>query len=1304
MAEKQASQNLDVVLDNRPIPPRVDKDQPVDEERVQPPKDEQSFPAVSFLSLFRLHTPFEIALNLMALVAAAAAGAAQPLMSLMFGNLSQAFIEFGADIAQGQDVTAAGERFKQLAAQDALYIFVIGIGMGLATWLFMAVWTYTGEVNAKRLRERYLQAVLRQEIAYFDNIGAGEVATRIQSDTHLVQQGTSEKVGMAVEQLSSFVTGFVVAYVRSWRLALALTAILPCIALTGTVMTILMSRWTQAALGFIAEGGTLAEEVISSVRTAQAFGSQQILAKLYDTKNARATRIDLRTAVVNGVGLGCFYFIVYAAYGLAFYFGTTLILDGKATVGIVVNVFMSILTGSYALVLLGPEQQAISQARGAAAKIYATIDRVPAIDSSSPAGAKPAGAVQGHIVLEDVVFRYPSRPDVPILKGLTLEFAAGKTTALVGASGSGKSTLIGLVERFYDPLAGAVRLDGANMKDLNVGWLRAQIGLVAQEPALFATTIRGNVAHGLIGSRFEGEAEGERERRIQEACVTANAHEFIEKLPRGYDTLVGERGFLLSGGQKQRIAIARAIVSDPRILLLDEATSALDTQSEGVVQNALDKAAAGRTTITIAHRLSTIRDADRIYVMGDGAVLEHGTHNALLANAGGPYSKLVAAQKLREARDAHAPVPPEAEAVQEGTPLARQISGASVGRSEKGKEGSIDMDKENEENATLIPHGAKEYSIAYLFARMGRINSENWLLYLVGMLGAVAVGCVYPAFGIVYARAVSTFVLSPSDPGARHELRVQGDRNALWFFVIALLSTGAMAVQTFFFARSAALLTSKLRFLSFKAILRQDIEYFDQEQYSTGALTSGLSANTQKVNGLAGVTLGSIIQSVSTIVVGMIIGLAYAPKLAAVAIATLPFVVGSGYVRLRVVVLKDQVNKAAHEASAQMACEAVGAIRTVAALTRERDCCEIYSRSLDAPLRTAARASVRSTLAYAVSQALSFFVIALVFWYGSRLVAAQEYSSNEFFVCLMSVVFSAIQAGSIFGFVPDMSAAKGGASEIVALLDSMPTIDAESMRGAIPQNVVGEVRLQDVHFQYPTRPSVKVLRGLNITVKPGTYVALVGASGCGKSTVVQLLERFYDPVAGRVLMDGIPIDDLNVQEYRKHIALVSQEPTLYAGTIAFNVLLGATKPVEDVTQAELEEACRNANILDFIKSLPDGFDTNVGGKGAQLSGGQKQRVAIARALLRNPKVLLLDEATSALDSQSEKVVQEALDRAAKGRTTIAIAHRLSTIQNADCIYFLQDGRVLECGTHDQLTAARGAYWEYTQQQQLSKTD
>jgi ATP-binding cassette subfamily B (MDR/TAP) protein 1 len=297
-----------------------------------------------------------------------------------------------------------------------------------------------------------------------------------------------------------------------------------------------------------------------------------------------------------------------------------------------------------------------------------------------------------------------------------------------------------------------------------------------------------------------------------------------------------------------------------------------------------------------------------------------------------------------------------------------------------------------------------------------------------------------------------------------------------------------------------------------------------------------------------------------------------------------------------------------------------------------------------------------------------------------------------------------MQAGNVFSFAPDISSATNAASDIINLFDSIPEIDAQSKEGkVIESNVIrGSLRFDNIHFRYPTRPGVRVLRGLSLEVDPGTYIALVGASGSGKSTIIQLIERFYDPLAGDVYFDGEKITELNIQEYRKNLALVSQEPTLYAGTVRFNILLGAIKPHDEVTQEEIENACRDANILEFIQGLPQGFDTEVGGKGSQLSGGQKQRIAIARALLRNPKVLLLDEATSALDSNSEKVVQAALDQAAKGRTTIAIAHRLSTIQNADRIYFIKEGRITEFGSHDQLLGKKGDYYEYVQLQGLSK--
>ncbi|KAF8755102.1 P-loop containing nucleoside triphosphate hydrolase protein [Rhizoctonia solani] len=1209
---------------------------------------------VGFTELFRFSTPFELTLDAIGLVAAAAAGAAQPLMSLLFGRLTQDFVDFTIAINNGSDqIETARRAFEKNAANNAMYLVFIGIGIFVCTFVYMYFWIYTGEVNSKRIRERYLQH-----------------SYPIQTDTHLVQQGMSEKVPLIVSYLGAFFTGFILAYIRSWRLALAVSSILPCIAITGAIMNKFVSTYMQLSLESVsAGGGSLAEEVISTIRTAHAFGTQMTLAERYDVFINKAYMFDNKAAVIQGCGLGVFFFVIYGAYGLAFNFGTTLILQGHASAGTVVNVFIAILI---------------------AAKLFQTIDRVPPIDSLSDAGLKPEKPGPGKIELRNVKFDYPSRPDVRILKDLTLTFEAGKTAALVGASGSGKSTIIALIERFYDPLSGSVLLDGVDLKQLNVRWLRSQIGLVSQEPTLFATTIEENVAHGLVGGKYDhvirgcerGEEEALKERRrlVVEACERANARDFIERLPEAWKTMVGERGFLLSGGQKQRIAIARAIVSDPKVLLLDEATSALDTQSEGIVQNALDKAAAGRTTITIAHRLSTIKDADQIYVMGDGMVLEQGTHNELLRNADGHYAALVEAQKLREEEskgqtakqfdsdnedDAKtAPVDPSSEKAslpaEDMEPLKRTTTGTRSLASE------ILSAREKGDGKR---YGNKDHSFTYLFKRMGLINRDSWKLYVWGCLAAIVTGLVYPVMGIVYSQAIVGF--SDRD---RAKVRRSGDRNALWFFIIAIVSAISIAIQNLVFGMTASRLTSKLRTLSFRAILRQDIGWFDEDKHSTGALTSTLSDNPQKVNGLAGVTLGAIVQSIACLIGGSVIGLAYGWKLALVAIACIPLVVSTGYIRLRVVVLKDQSNKAAHEESAQVACEAAGSIKTVASLTREKDCCDNYSRSLEGPLQRSNRTSLYSNAFYALSQSMTFFVIALVFWYGSKLVGSQEYSTNAFFICLMSTTF-------------------GCCNDIINLLDSRPEIDAESTEGKPMPNAVGRVVLDDIHFRYPTRPGVRVLRNLNLVVEPGTYIALVGASGSGKSTVIQLIERFYDPLAGKVTLDGQDISELNVQEYRKHIALVSQEPTLYSGTIRFNILLGANKPHDQVTQAEIEQACRDANILDFINGLPQGFDTEVGGKGSQLSGGQKQRIAIARALLRNPKVLLLDEATSALDSTSEKVVQAALDNAAKGRTTIAIAHRLSTIQNADRIYYIKDGKVAEAGTHDELLALRGGYFE-----------
>jgi ATP-binding cassette subfamily B (MDR/TAP) protein 1 len=936
----------------------------------------------SWKILYRYSTTYDILIMIVSAICAIAAGAALPLMTVIFGNLA-------GDFNLYFEVISSHASFEHTITHTVLYFVYIGIAEFVTVYISTVGFIYTGEHISGKIRSHYLEACMRQNIGFFDKLGSGEVTTRITADTNLVQDGISEKVGLTLNAVATFVTAFVIGFIKSWKLTLILSSTVLAITVVMGSGSNFIIKFSKQSLESYALGGTIAEEVISSIRNATAFGTQDKLARQYDEHLAKAEKYGYKLKFVLACMVGGMFLVIYLNYGLAFWMGSRFLVEGEITLSSILTILMSIMIGAFSLGNVAPNIQAFTTAISAAAKIFNTIDRISPLDPTSDAGIK-LDHVNGDLELRNIKHIYPSRPEVTVMQDVSLVIPAGKMTALVGASGSGKSTIVGLVERFYDPVKGQVFLDGHDVSTLNLRWLRQLISLVSQEPTLFGTTIFENIRHGLIGTKYENENMEKQKELVIDAAKMANAHDFVTGLPEGYETNVGERGFLLSGGQKQRIAIARAVVSDPKILLLDEATSALDTKSEGVVQAALEVAAAGRTTISIAHRLSTIKDADNIVVMSEGRIIEQGSHDHLLAKEGA-YFHLVEAQKIA-AQDEVSPEK-QAEIDAEDDKLVRQKTGEYAEDPDDKNIGNRLNRTQSEKSQSSLAlqrrttNGEQQDSLWTLIKLIASFNKKEIHFMFVGLIFSIICGGGNPTQAVFFAKEIIALSIPLSDPktgapisGAAHRIRHEVNFWSLMYLMLAFVQFGAFCTQGVAFAFCSERLIHRVRDRAFRTMLRQDIEFFDKEENTAGALTSFLSTETTHVAGLSGVTLGTLLTVTTTLIAAITVGTAIAWKLALVCIATIPVLLGCGFFRFWMLAQFQRRAKRAYEKSASFACEATSAIRTVASLTREEDVLRIYIESINVQARKSFKSILKSSLLYAASQSLMFACIALGFW------------------------------------------------------------------------------------------------------------------------------------------------------------------------------------------------------------------------------------------------------------------------------------------------------------------------------------
>ncbi|KIW02302.1 uncharacterized protein PV09_06449 [Verruconis gallopava] len=1252
------------------------------------------------------------ALMLLAFAASAGSGVAMPLMNIVLGNLVGNFNKF---FIPGSGTTET--EFKSSVNHFSLIIFGLFLGKFVLTYISMFCFRVAGLRISAAMRLSYMHSLFAQSVAKLDLVSVGSVSETITTSANSIQTSISDRLAYFFQAIAVIISAYAVSFAWSWQMTLISSAQLVFLLLVFGVTTPATLKAQQRVDKTDTKHATVAFEIFSSIRTVFSLGAERVLSDRYTRLVDESGRWGKRVAPLLGVQLSPMYFATFSSFALTFWTGLKFYADGTiSTVNQVIVAFFSVLVIISVLGGIVSPIMTIVKAISASTSFFEMIDskRIPADGLKAP-------EVSAHedIELSGVSFAYPSRKGVQVLNNFDAVFRKGQITALVGPSGSGKSTIVALLERWYslgdqDSSAsgpsssinngeeeesgqpellekvhnsGMIKCGGRNIDTFDLKWWRSQIGFVQQEPFLFNDTIKNNVSFGLLGTQWEDVTDEEKLQRVKEACREAFADEFIEKLPQGYDTLVGESGIKLSGGQRQRLAIARSIIRRPVILILDEATSAIDVRSEAIVQKALDEVSKSRTTIVIAHRLATIQKADHIIVMRDGLKVEEGTHEELLSDELGLYSGLVRAQKIQaEVRELEG----EAEEEHPNELLRRKSTGVHPSA----------QVADDVERTINFKQG--------FFGSVGILLYEQrtkWILFIFTLLAAMGAGGSYALQAWFFAKLVQVFTFTGQ------KLAKSRDHWSLMFFILALANTVFYGTLGYSAGMISAATSSSTRRDYFLNTIRQPITYFDLQENASGSVVARLSSDPKNLGELLGLNgafpLISIFNMISCIVISFYFGW----KLTLVIFLTaMPVLLICQFIKLRNEFQFNDMNAQVFASSSAFATEAIGAFRTVSSLTMEEQILSKYTTMLSDQVKASTKRATYAMLINAFCDSVELAAMALTFWYGGQLLASREYEPTQFYVIYTAIIVGSIAAGQFFSAAPSIAVATASANRILGLR-LLNRTDENSPDRLIPKESKdgAHVRLERVTLKYASRDD-PTFRNLSLDIPAGSFAAFVGPSGCGKTSVISLLERFYEPSSGQVLVNEVDIRKIPLASYRQTVSLVAQEPRLFSGTIRDNLTLGMTDP-DEATDERIHQACRDAEIHEFITSLPEGYQTELGSNTATaLSGGQKQRLCLARALLRQPKLLLLDEATSSLDSQSEKLVQQAIERLAGQRnmTVIAVAHRLATIQKADTIFVFGESevgtgaRILERGSHAELMRLRGAYWQMCQAQALDR--
>ncbi|MEU5805691.1 ABC transporter ATP-binding protein [Streptomyces sp. NPDC047718] len=1223
-----------------------------------------------------------------------------------------------------------GEQTKPMAPWAGLLV-----GAAVLVYAFTYVRRYYGGRLAldvqHDLRTDMYATIGRLDGRRQDELSTGQVVGRATSDLQLIQ-GLLFMLPMTIGNFLLFGISLAVMLWLSPLLTLVALLMAPALWFIADRSRKKLFPATWWAQGQAAAVASVVDGAVTGVRVVKGFGQEdQETAKLRDAgRGLFAGR--LRSIRLNSRYTPALQAVPALAQVAMLALGGWLATNGQVTLG----TFVAFST--YLAQLVGPVRMLAmvltvgQQARAGVERVFELIDTEPTIQDGTRELPADAPAT---VEFDDVVFGYD--PERPVLDGFSLTVAAGETVAVVGASGSGKSTVSLLLPRFYDADAGTVRVGGHDVRELTYDSLRAAIGLVPEDSFLFSDTIRANIAFG------HPEAT---EEQVRAAARAAQAEAFIERLPAGYDTKVGEQGLTLSGGQRQRVALARAILTDPRLLLLDDATSAVDARVEHEIHEALRAVMAGRTTLLIAHRRSTLALADRIAVLDRGRLADIGTHEEL-EHRSALYRRLLTDA---DALGAASPRTPEAPAAtmdeferdfEQDIEVEAEIDAEPVNAKRRVVDGvTPELWRRREDNDTRTasssgtaasgaasapgapsapptPAAGPPHSMAgavagmpatpELLAKVAALppaddepevdetraaaaeDSYNLRRLLRGFWAPLAVSLGLVAVDAGAGLLLPVLIRHGIDKGVE-----QAALGAVWAASLLALAVvlgqwAAQFAETRMTGRTGERVLYALRVKIFAQLQRLGLDYYEREL--TGKIMTRMTTDVDSLSSFLQTGLVTAVVSVFTFLGILVALLVLDVELALIVFATLPvLVVGTIVFRRKSVAAYELARDRVSLVNADLQ-ESVSGLRIVQAFRRQGSGAVRFAERSDAYREARVRGQWLISVYFPFVQLLSSAAAAAVLVVGAGRVEAGTLTTGALVAYLLYIdlFFAPVQQLSqVFDGYQQATVSLGRIQQLLREPTTTPL--AADPRGV--RELRGEIAFEDVHFAYGTaeehgEKGSEALAGISLRIPAGQTVAFVGETGAGKSTLVKLVARFYDPTGGRVTADGTDLREFDLTAFRRRLGVVPQEPYLFAGTVRDAIAYG--RP--DASDAEVEAAARAVGAHDMIATLDGGYLHTVAERGRNLSAGQRQLIALARAELVDPDVLLLDEATAALDLATEAQVNQATDRLAGKRTTLVVAHRLTTAARADRVVVMDRGRVVEDGTHAELLARDGRY-------------